>query len=313
MSNFKPDTLSLLQSQRPATFLTSNALICIKKPLNSEMLPRSLDCKNIVGGFRDMAADRNEMRVTEAIEKLWSADDEERLLGKNELLCLGDQSADRLVALLENLVRNPLPLFSKGNEEKGKEAIEGLHRVFRTASELVVAHQQSELYSQLIKRLAINSRLLGDIIELLGNARSEAAVPVLIEIMVSERSMNNASTNPMYPEMEALCRIGNVAVPKLIEVLENAKQRAANNSAYPSFMVEIDMPKLPEPVAEPEDKDDSADITFEANIIIRRASKVLGSIKDARAVPALERALNSIDIEYARGAIEDAIDRIKSS
>lgn len=55
----------------------------------------------------DMAADRNETRVTEAIEKLWSADDEERLLGKNELLCLGGESADRLVAFLENLVRNP--------------------------------------------------------------------------------------------------------------------------------------------------------------------------------------------------------------
>jgi HEAT repeat protein len=260
-----------------------------------------------------MAADRNEMRVTEAIEKLWSADNEERLLGKNELRCLGDQSAGPLVALLENLVRNPFPLFSKGNEEKGKEAIEGLRRVFRTASDLVGAHQQIELYSQLIKRLAINSRLLGDIIELLGNARSEAAVPVLIEIMVSERGMNNFSTNPMYPEMEALCRIGNVAVPKLIEVLENAKQRAANNSAYPSFMIEIDMPKLPEPVAEPEDKDDSADISFEANIIIRRAAKVLGTINDSRALPSLEKVLFSNDVGLARGAIEQAIENIKSS
>jgi hypothetical protein len=260
-----------------------------------------------------MAADRNEMRVTEAIEKLWSANDEERLLGKNELFCLGDQSADRLVALLENLVRNPFPHLSKGNEEKGKEAIEGLQRIFRTAGGLVDAQQQSELYSQLIKRLAINSRLLGDIIELLGNARSEKAVPVLIEIMVSERSMNNASTNPMYPQMEALCRIGNVALPKLIEVLKNAKQMAANNSAYPSFMIEIDMPKLPEPVAEPEDKDDSADISFEANMIIRRVCKVLGTINDARALPALERLLNSNDVEYARGAIEEAIEMIKSS
>jgi hypothetical protein len=260
-----------------------------------------------------MAADRNEMRVAEAIEKLWSADDEERLLGKNELLCLGDQSVNRLVALLENLVRNPSPCFSKGNEEKGNEAIEGLQRIFRTESDLVGALQQSEPYRQLIKILAINSRLIGDIVGLLGNTRSEKAVPVLIEIMVSERTMSNASTNPIYPEMEALCRIGNVAVPKLIEVLENAKQRAANNSAYPSFMLEIDRPKSPEPVAELEDQDDSADIGFEANIIIRRASKVLGSIKDARALPALERALDSIDIGYARGAIEDAIDSIRSS
>jgi hypothetical protein len=260
-----------------------------------------------------MAADRNETRVTEAIEKLWSADDEERLLGKNELLCLGGESADRLVALLENLVRNPFPRFSKGNEERGKEAIAGLQRIFRTASDVVVAQQQSERYSHLIDRLAINSRLLGDLIDLLGNARAEKAVPVLIEIMVSERTMINTSTNPMYREMEALCRIGDVAVPKLLEVLENAKQMAASNSAYPSFMIEIDMPKLAEPVTELEDKDDSADISFEANIIIRRVAKVLGSIKDARALPALERARNSIDIEYARGAIEDAIEMIKSS
>ncbi len=117
----------------------------------------------------------------------------------------------------------------------------------------------------------------------------------------------------MYREMEALCRIGDVAVPKLLEVLENAKQTAANNSAYPSFMIEIDTPKLAKPVPELEDQDDSADIIFDANIIIRRVAKVLGSIKDARALPALERALNSIDIEYARWAIEDAIEAIKSS
>jgi HEAT repeat protein len=270
-----------------------------------------------------MSGDTNDsIRVTEAIEKLWSADDEQRRRGKSEILRLGVQSADGLVALLENLLRNPRLYFSKGNEQKGNEAIEGLQRIVRTVSNVRVAWEQSEEYRQIISKLAINSRLFFDIIELLGDLRSEKAVPVLIEIMVSQRSMNNPSTNPMYTEMEALCRIGNVAVPQLIEVLENANQRAEDASDYsPGFIIETDMPthsdlssqvSLQHAKAELEEEEDNTDISFEANGIRSRAAKVLGEIGDARALPALESALNSSDIRLARGVIADAIDMIKS-
>jgi len=83
-----------------------------------------------IGGYakeechKDMTKepDRQE-EVNQAIEKLWSASDAERLEGKQQIQRLGSHPAASLLALLEDLYIDRHLRFPRGKESEGNTAL----------------------------------------------------------------------------------------------------------------------------------------------------------------------------------------------
>ena len=153
-------------------------------------------------------------KVEQAIKKLWSADDSLRLRGCEEILQMGAAAAGPLSDLLIGLVRDRRPRFATEMEQEGRRALEAFLDWVR------VMERPLENDPQLLtlSRLAINSRLINDVISLLGELKAPEAVPVLIQIM--ER--RQLSGPPTGPELRALAKIGSPAVPFLVNSISTA-------------------------------------------------------------------------------------------
>jgi HEAT repeat protein len=268
------------------------------------------------------AADLRELNS--AIAKLWSPDERQRQAAKRDIVQFGSQAIDPLIAALEDLVRNRYPRFATGNEKEGSEALHHLAGLIERIPPLENPFAEGRQYSEQLRNIEIGGRLLWDIIQLLGSLRAEKAIPLLIEIMESDRPMH--AWESTYPEMEALCQIGAAAVPSLIEAIESANQRAEDADWYPTgYIIETHSANTEDDLAaecsDPDEPDEAVDaelseepteagFSWEAKRIIARTAKVLGEIGDPRARPILERVLHSNDIEYVRRYIEGALEKI---
>jgi HEAT repeat protein len=150
--------------------------------------------------------------------------------------------------------------------------------------------------------------LKGDIITLLGELKSEEALPILLRLMWRDLEVEMISKRPRWNNaMKALVTMGGVAVPTLIETLESAKS-VANSVEYKDVQLS-----------------DGTGLTIQDQVeknkrrIQTRAILVLGEIGDERALTTLERMLqgDSDLLEnqkvYLREAIEKLRDNIKRS
>jgi hypothetical protein len=270
------------------------------------------------------------------VEKLWSASEAERQEGKAAMTRLGSLSVDPLVALLKDLIEDPHPRFPIGKELEGKNALDRGWQADRERQERIKDRQgpldvHREVTEALgvfkeVRALAINSRLLFDVIELLGVLRAEAAVPVLVEILETEGGgINFSSAQNMRPEMIALVKIGPPAVPALIQSIQDANRRVAHAVSYPTRLI---LSPTPEPsefheseCEEFEEETDAEDdgraldgpLDVMAMRLIARAAMVLGAIGDTSALPALQAMLTEKNCGIARHYIVQAIQDIEGT
>jgi HEAT repeat protein len=197
---------------------------------------------------------------------IWSSDDAERTSGKAKLIEMGKRSVPALVALLEDLVRNPGPRYVLGREAEGAAIRE---RFFSLPAEKQTLEEAKKLLS-----FSIESRLRLDLYEMLGKLRAEEAIPLLIRILEHEERHNMLDL--MEPFMKALAEIGPPAVPRLIESIERAEATAAQSTTFESA------PDLTETQR-------AQVVEQDANTIRVRAILVLEAIGDPRAIAILER------------------------
>lgn len=265
-------------------------------------------------------------RLTYAIAKLWSSDESERQATKKEIVRFGSRAIDPLLSILEDLVRHRYPRFASGKEGEGNEALQHLVGSYQKKTSVEEAWEAGQQYRERLRTLQINGRLLFDLVQLLGSLRAEKAIPLLIEILETERPLH--AWESVYPEMEALSQIGVAAVPTLLEVIENANERAEIADWYPSGSIiesntavgdydkngelQLDEEREEGLDAELPEQRTEGELSFEAMRIIKRAAKVLGAIGDARALPSLERVLHSDHTGFVKPVVEQAIDKIKN-
>lgn len=258
----------------------------------------------------------NERQIS-AIRKLWGIGDIERKDGVAQLQALGLAAGEALVNLLEELVSDPRPRFPTGMERDGAEAVENYELA-------VQAHRDNES-SKLVKirssqkriaLLAINSRLMRDSVHVLGKLKESRAVPVLLKIMNRRWSPVSSGNDVRGPESEALCEIGEAAVPELIHDLEETTIRS-----YGFERVVYGWSLTPKSEcenshdAEEEEQDESSDedqVSCYIELARLRAVWVLGQIGDPRSVPALEHLMEQGIKPLLASAISDALTKIES-
>jgi hypothetical protein len=264
-----------------------------------------------------MEENSNQDQTNDAIQKLWSADEAERIGGKQLLLERGSQAIQPLVTLLKDLIENEHPRFVLGREEEGSKLLADYLSLCRNGEKF---DKISEAYDRILY-LAINARLMADLIELLGDLRAEEAVPVFIEIM--ERRRIHKPTDSFGIEMIGLVRIGSPAVPSLLRAIDQAQEKAAlfnDINTFKGFVIEAD--PTDDELEDIEDADqqdlaaeleeeDKIDIRNRASRIQLRAASVLGEIGDRRALPQLRKLLSATEQEYFIDSIQRAIDKIE--
>lgn len=231
--------------------------------------------------------------VAELVECLWSSDQARRQAAKWKLVELGTASVPALLSLLEDIDTNPRKKrFPIGREDEARQAL---------------AHYQ-DLSPEYPSTVEISSRLRDDAAALLGELRAVAAVPILIKLM--HRQVEAAWPRGLSTVMRALARMRPAAVPALIEEIENAPKYACSQV----LLAEGAQRHTPEPDAE---HDEPIGLAREVAIIRIRAALVLGEIGDERALPVLERLLNTTTepqpMEIEMDWFKHAIRRIKEN
>jgi hypothetical protein len=181
------------------------------------LLTMGLDTRNSPPSTGEQAANKD--NIDQAIRKLWSADDTVRLRGREEILHIGVASAGPLSDLLMELIRDRRPRFATEMEKEGQRTLEAFLDWVRTGGEPEANDPQLLLLSQ----LAINSKLTADLISLLGELRATEGVPILIRIMERHRIVSPVNAGP---EMRALTRIGQPAIPFLMTSISTAEATA---------------------------------------------------------------------------------------
>jgi hypothetical protein len=182
------------------------------------MLLRSmgLDTTNSRPSTAEQTAKKD--KIEQAIKKLWSADDLLRLRGREELLQIGAAAAGPLSDLLMGLVQDRHPRFATEMEQKSRRALEA----FLDRIRVMERPMENDPQLLTLSRLAINSRLINDVISLLGELKAPDGVPILIQIM--ERRQLGVPRND--PELRALAKIGSPAVPFLVNSISTAEVTA---------------------------------------------------------------------------------------
>ena len=231
----------------------------------------------------------SEEQADRAVRQLWSADERERDAAKAIILRIGPRAIPNLIAVMRDLEDNPAPRYAPGQEEQVPQ-VEARYR------KLVEAGRKEEARDSLeqLMNLKVNWRLERDVCDLLGKLKAEEAIPVLIEAMESEDRVS--SWEVRSPQMHALVEIGYPAVPNLIEAIETAESRIANQTDSESSLSE-------------EAKTRVAKIAVSQ--IQARASIVLGDIGDARALPVLETLLSATDDRFLSPYVTEAIVKIR--
>ncbi len=220
-------------------------------------------------------ADRNQ--VSDYIELLKSSEEAKRQEGKEKLFHIGSDAIGPLISLLEDLFKDDFtPWFASGRAEEGKEVWERRQRALDSGD----AGAARAAWDQLAQ-LEISGRLKNDVMEILGRLQAQAAVPLLIRIM-EEREIDNL-WEKMRSEMYALVAIGSPAVPRLIELIKEAKVAAKRNPhGISAYRLQV------------------------------RAAKVLGLIGDARALPVLKELLRRGKDVIVSQAIEQIKHKIRT-
>jgi HEAT repeat protein len=265
-------------------------------------------------------ADGTQSQTDIAIKKLWSPNESERSEGVQALLRIGPASIEKLNRLLGELIHDQSPRFVPGREQEGERA---LQEYVRTARRLFSAGGE---YDELIAAkarlipLTLNSRLMTDVVHLLGELKAEQVVPLLMEMVNRNWESTLFGLEFDTPETKALARIGAAAVPPLIENLNEATIRAYGFEPLArGWRVVV--------AQEDDDEPDPDEKLFHQNQIgnVRlRVAFILGDIGDARALPYLEKLLAEIKSSPGspvfQGApsslplvIDEAIARIKTT
>ncbi|HYL98067.1 MAG TPA: hypothetical protein VEZ90_03860 [Blastocatellia bacterium] len=244
------------------------------------------------------------LSANEAVAKLWSAREPERQKGIEQIRELGAVAAPPLVSLLTDLVHDQRPRFAPQNEPAGARALSEYLR-----------NPESKALRAKLDALTINARLMGDAVELLGDLKSEQAVPILLEIL------NRSYRGRPAPEIPALRKIGSPAVPKLISDLDeshiraiglrfvrygwSADERTSNNASTAPSQNQVFEPPP-----------DSPGLSEQAWISEIRydVALILGLIGDQAALPALRNLLASATAagdELVEDSADTAITRIR--
>src|SRR5712692_9741842 len=143
---------------------------------------------SIVNSSQPVSSGREDrLGASLAVRKLWSAIDEERQEGIDDIHRFGGASVEPLISLLKDLLHDPKARFPIGKEKEGAKVLRDYVRGPRNFD-----------LGMRLGSLVINSRLMSDSVRLLGDLRAEKAVPVLVEIMNKNLHGNTA------PEIYAL-------------------------------------------------------------------------------------------------------------
>jgi len=246
-------------------------------------------------------------QIAESVEYLWSSNDSERNAGIERILQIGSPAVDLLLRSLVALTEDQYPRFPKGREEEGKKAVEEYLRTERKFEEDdgFLDYQSVLAKKDAVSKLALNARVMSDIVDLLGQLRAESSIPILITI-ANRHWTYGVSTGPEIrsPETEALIRISRVAVPSLIKNLDETSIRS--NGFEPivyGWRIPID--------SEEDDEDDHD--TEESNryrifLIRLRTLLILGDIGDSDAVEPLQRFLENVKQHPRQISSTDSID-----
>ena len=238
-----------------------------------------------------MSEDAKTQKTSSAIKKLWSDVATEREFAKREIIRLGHTPIRSLVDVLLALLSNQYPRFATGREEEGRIALEN----YLQSSLASTSREEFDRTVENASRLFINSRLISDVLYLLGELRAEEAIPICIKIMEG-RDMYRRSVG-FGDEMIALCKIGSPAVPYLITEVEQAEARAlAQEDIHLGAVIHRDLDN--EGIEDESDatvmtEDDAIaegeELRLRIHEIRVRAIRILGKISDKRALAYLEK------------------------
>lgn len=261
--------------------------------------------------------------VSIAIDKLWSANDVERTAGIKQLQQLGKQTIKPLVSLLSDLVNRQEPRFSSENQAEGNRALQEYVIALRKSSERDgTRHDEIKRADDRLSALSINSRLMVDVVDLLGRLEAKQSVPILIEIMNRHRFVGLGVGGGGGPEQDALCRIGRAAVPKLIEALDERNIQAYRPECvvygYSVRVAAAANSESSEVVDLAASADDDCFVPAkleddEINLIRERVVGVLGEIADATALPPLQELLKTTRDAALKLRVKEAIRKIEGT
>lgn len=228
--------------------------------------------------------------VGNLITLLRSSDEEVRQAAKEKLLELGPKSVPYLVVALKEILGQLEPLFAIGKEAEGRDTDERLQSAYKTRNKPAFDEAAKQL-----SILDISCRLRCDLIDLLVSLRAEEAIPILVRfIWSSNGTLGFASFGKVSFSREeyALIRMGPVAVPKIIEVLEGAETIADSICASDQSLNQIEKERIIKQIA---------------RSIQIRSILLLEEIADARCLPVLRKLLQESKddklITYLRPAI----------
>ena len=261
-------------------------------------------------------------QIDSAINKLWSPKESERTEGLGELLRIGPASIERLTSVFADLINDQRPRFVSGREQEGERALEEYTLSVRMLYSRGGDYREARAAKERVTALALNSRLMTDVVHLLGELEAEQAIPLLMEMV----NRNWEATYPSLgfdfhtPETAALERIGAASVLPLVDNLNESTIRA--HGFEPLFHGWRIIVEDPEDDDEP-DPDEELHRQTHVGYVRLRVAAVLGTIGDARALPCLEALLAKIKSspespEFGiqgslSGTIESAIARIKKT
>jgi hypothetical protein len=260
-------------------------------------------------------------RVELAIKKLWSPNEIERVEGVDELLEIGPASIEKLTSLLAELINDQRPRFVPGKEQEGERALQEYLLSARRFYSGDVDYDETGDARGRVSTLTMNSRLMTDVVYLLGELKAEQAISLLMVMVNRHWESNHLGFKFDTPDAAALVRIGAPAVPHLVKNLDEATVRGYGFGPLVygwRVVVEDEQEDFDE-----EDPDDELDRQTHVGNVRLRVAILLGEIGDTRALPLLEKLLAEIESSpespvfgtqgSLSGTIESAIARIKKT
>lgn len=208
------------------------------------------------------------------ISDLWSPDDAVRDSAKAGLVKVGPNAGPYLVSLIEEIRNHPKQhRFATGKEREGE-----------------LFYQDPAAHAEMGK-FVIDWRLVYDCVDVLGDLRYSEAAPIIIRVLTEREPCDLLET--MGYEHYALVKIGEPAVPPLIDAIRNAASIAESiwgdgTDIRPCLSV--------------------ANAEQLAGRIRQRAAMALRDIGDERAIPVLEDLLKpGQPFEYGNGYVQYAL------
>lgn len=252
------------------------------------------------------------------IRSLWYPSDYERKKSIEQISKSGPAAIRPLISVLSDLIIDQYPRFSPGREKEGNIALQEYIVALRAHSkEIRKSYLEIEKKWSQVSTIAINSRLMSDIVYLLGELKAEQAIPVLVELLHKQITVRASGA-----EVDALLRIGDAAVPQLINYLEEARIRGLGFETVVygwSVVVKSDDGET-DKYNDSEQRGDNQKIlartTLEnrrINVTRRKILWILGEIGDKRAIPVLEGLSNTIDDKSLIVTIQGTISKIRKT